>query len=412
MAPVRESDLAAWLPRQRWYGAKNVRIESVRVVEHRDVLALVEVVPAGQGPQVYAVPELAGEGLGSEAVRQRWWELLRQQQTAGKFRFETLGALGAIGGSRLLGAEQSNTSVLYSDLAGAPRWILKLFRRVQEGENPDFEIPRALLRHTKFGNVPAAAGRLLYGGAATLAVAQEFVSNQGDGWDYVLGRLRAGAGAALLPEMEQLGRRTAELHTALASIAGEADFAPEAITEEDVERWRQRALAGANAAAAEDQALIEPWRQRIESGPAGLDGLLGCQKIRIHGDYHLGQTLKTAGDFYLLDFEGEPARPLAERRRKGTVLQDVAGMLRSLGYVAHTADQGSWEAPAREAFLAGYRAVIETAPVSLVARGAAAFTAACSFFECEKAAYELAYERNHRPDWVRLPIAALRHLLA
>ncbi|MGH9465797.1 MAG: hypothetical protein ACRD1Y_00415, partial [Terriglobales bacterium] len=237
MVPAQGQELAAWLPQQRWYGAKSAAITGVSIADRCAELALVDVAAEGLPVARYALPELTGEGLAGEAVRARWFRLLGASAELGgphgRFRFEALQRLGASASSRLLGAEQSNTSVLYGDERGAARWLLKLFRRVQEGENPDFEIPRALAQHTAFRNVPAVSGRLLYEAegraAATLAVAQEFVPNQGDGWEYVLRQLRSGAGEALLPEMGQLGRRTAEMHCALALIA-EPDFRPEPIT--------------------------------------------------------------------------------------------------------------------------------------------------------------------------------------
>ncbi|MGH9487554.1 MAG: maltokinase N-terminal cap-like domain-containing protein [Terriglobales bacterium] len=423
MAPTGERELAEWMARQRWYGAKSAAIAGLRVAEQVKLgdgagLALVEVTAEGQAAACYALPEYGGaEGLESEAVRRRWFTLLAEraerQGANGSFVFEVLQPLKELDRSRLLGAEQSNTSVLFR--GGQSAWILKLFRRVQAGENPDFEIPRALAEHTLFRNVPAAAGRVLYrprgGEAATIAVLQAFVANQGDGWEYVLARLRDGSAAALVEDLTLLGRRTAELHCALAAIQSEADFAPEPITADDEERWRARARAGVAAAGAGDAVLLEPWRRALEFGRAGLQALEGCDQIRIHGDYHLGQTLKAEGDFYLFDFEGEPARPLAERRRKGTVLQDVAGMLRSLGYAAHAAGKPEWEAGARAAFLGAYRRSVTAAPLRLVPERGADFLAACRFFECEKAVYELAYERNHRPQWVGIPLAALRRML-
>lgn len=422
MAPAVDPEFAAWLLAQRWYGAKDTPIAAVAMADRIPEVALVDITPEGQPPVRYALPEYGGAaGLADAAARAHWFQLLtegaRVAGAQGRFDFEAVMPLGAQGSSQLSHAEQSNTSILYTGAANEPRWILKLFRRVQVGENPDFEIPRALAAHTGFSNVPAAAGRVTYrtwgGEVATLAVLQSFIANHGDGWEYTLERLRTGESPeALLADLELLGRRTAGLHAALASIDGEADFAPEPVTADDIERWRERALAGAAAAAPEDAALLRHWCARLGAGETGLEGLMGCQKIRIHGDFHLGQVLKTAGDFYLFDFEGEPARPLAERRRKGTVMQDVAGMLRSFGYAAHTTAQPEWEAPAREAFLGGYRGAVAQAPVRLAPEDDVAFTSACSFFECEKAVYELAYERNNRPDWAGIPHAALRKLLA
>lgn len=422
MAPPVDPEFAAWLLAQRWYGAKDVPIAAVKLVDRIPEMALVEITPEGQPAVRYALPEYGGgAGLADAGARAHWFQLLtagaRIAGAQGRFDFERLMPLGVPGSSRPSRAEQSNTSVLYTGAASEPRWILKLFRRVQVGENPDFEIPRALAAHTGFSNVPAAAGRVSYrswgGEVATLAVLQSYIPNHGDGWEYTLERLRTGESPeALLADLELLGVRTAGLHAALASIAAEADFAPEPIAADDLERWRERALVGAAAAAPEDAALLRNWCARLGAGETGLEGLMDCQKIRIHGDYHLGQVLKTAGDFYLFDFEGEPARPLAERRRKGTVMQDVAGMLRSFGYAAHTAARPDWEAPARAAFLGGYRSAVARAPVRLVPADDAALTRACAFFESEKAVYELAYERNNRPDWVGIPLAALRKLLA
>lgn len=424
MAPAVDPEFAAWLLAQRWYGAKDTPLAAVALADRIPEVALVDITPAGLAPVRYALPEYAGgSGLADAAARARWFQLLtegaRIAGAQGRFDFEALMPLGAYTASRLSQAEQSNTSILYTGAANEPRWILKLFRRVQVGENPDFEIPRALAAHTGFSNVPAAAGRVSYrtwgGEVATLAVLQSYIPNHGDGWEYTLERLRTGENPeALLADLELLGRRTAGLHAALASIAAEADFAPEPITAAHLERWRERARAGAAAAAPEDAGLLRPWCARLDADETGLEGLLGCQMIRIHGDYHLGQVLKTAGDFYLFDFEGEPTRPLPERRRKGTVMQDVAGMLRSFGYAAHAAQRPDWETPARAAFLRGYRNALREgrAGVRLAPTEDAAFSRACSFFECEKAVYELAYERNNRPDWAGIPLAALRKLLA
>ncbi|HUX67169.1 MAG TPA: phosphotransferase [Terriglobales bacterium] len=385
--PEQLAALAAWLPRQRWFGGKGAPIASIGAADAADLggggaILLVEVCsPGGGAPARYLLTPggAAPEGLQQPAIRQRWFELLASQAVLpggqGTFHFEPCAPLGAAASSRLLGAEQTNTSILYSDAAGAPRWLLKLFRRLQPGENPDFELPRALAAHSSFRHVPAALGRVVYRGAGgeatTLACLSEFIPNQGDGWEYALGRLRAGAGEALLADLALLGRRTAELHRALASLPAEPALAPEPIAAADLEAWRARARAGLAAEALRPYAaLLAPWRRQLEAGPAGLAACLGLAKIRIHGDFHLGQVLRTADDFYLFDFEGEPARPLAVRRQKGCALQDVAGMLRSLGYAAATAQRPEWEAPARAAFLDAYRAGIVSAPVALVpARG-------------------------------------------
>ncbi|HET9784107.1 MAG TPA: phosphotransferase [Terriglobales bacterium] len=423
MAPADR--IAAWLPQQRWYGAKGVAIAGAGC---RDRVALggnaelwlVEVIPASQPPSTYLLPVTGGDddacldGLADEDLRRRLFDFFRQGAVLtgdhGTFRFEPLLPLPEAPHSRLLGAEQSNTSVLYHDADQNPRWLLKLFRRVLVGENPEFEVPRALVR-TSFRNFPPAAGRLIYRSAreqCTLAALQTFIPNQGDGWQFVLAELRAGRGEPLLAEVALLGRRTAELHAALASLQEEAAFAPEPVTPAALESWRQRALAFlADPILASDAALLAPWRKSLQAGAPALAALAACQRIRIHGDYHLGQVLKSANDFYIFDFEGEPVRPLAERRQKSCALQDVAGMLRSFSYAAATAALPDWDVAASAAFLNTYRA---TVPAALVPQGEAAFAAALRFFTCEKAVYELAYELHHRPAWAHIPRAALRSL--
>jgi maltose alpha-D-glucosyltransferase/alpha-amylase len=156
-----------------------------------------------------------------------------------------------------------------------------------------------------------------------------------------------------------------------------------------------------------------------------LEALVGTVKIRSHGDYHLGQVLKTGDGFAIIDFEGEPARPLAERRTKQSALRDVAGMLRSLDYAAHAVAFGlpaaerepalvgltAWETLARDAFLQGYRSIAGASPVALIPPSEHALIEACGAFELEKACYELRYERDNRPDWVAIPLAGIRRIL-
>src|SRR6185312_15300307 len=233
MAPADR--IAAWLPQQRWYGAKGVAIASAglrdRVTLGGDSeLWLVEVIPAGQPPSVYFMPVVGGgegelDGAADEDLRRRLFELFRQSAVLegekGAFRFEPWLPLPASPHSRLLGAEQSNTSILYSDHERQPRWRLKLFRRVLDGENPECEIPRALVR-----------------------------------------------------EVAVLDPPTAELHAALASLTDEEAFAPEPISPIETEAWRQRALAFlADPMLGGDAALLAPWRGRLAAGAPGLAAL-------------------------------------------------------------------------------------------------------------------------------------------
>jgi len=318
--------------------------------------------------------------------------------------------------ARRLPGEQSNTSVVFGD-----RLIMKVFRRLADGLNPDLEITRFLTEHTTFRGTPRLAGALEYhagergslehgadvGGMATLAVLQEYVAGARDGWRFVLDRLAAGDAA--LGALRRLGTRTAELHAALATPTPDPAFDADTITPADVAAWAEavRRQVAAAREAARGRALPDV---PDVGGAAGLGGLVGRAKIRHHGDFHLGQTLAVGDgpDFAIIDFEGEPLRPLEERRRKHTPLRDVAGMLRSIGYAAASArlaapERRRWETDARAAYLSAYRAAASGA--RFVPDSDEAFARAIAVLEVEKAAYEIVYEANNRPDWVDIPVA-------
>jgi trehalose synthase-fused probable maltokinase len=317
--------------------------------------------------------------------------------------------------------EQSNTSIRYGDAL-----ILKLFRRLQFGPNPDVEIGWFLTEHSTFRGTPAVAGSLDYtspqGAIASLALLQVFEPNRGDAWTTTLDRLRLVLeGADPTESVDSIGRlgvTTAEMHLALA--AGDGDFAAEPISASDVVAWRaaihEEVEAAAHALAArgitvDAQALL----QRAD----GIRGLIGAEKARHHGDYHLGQILEREdGSFVVIDFEGEPAKPLAVRREKRSPLRDVAGLLRSLDYARNAALRSGdvadatrlrraagWYNTAREAFLGTYDEAVRRGRPSLRPDDLAAPLAA---LELEKAAYEVLYELNNRPDWLPIPLAALR----
>jgi len=287
----------------------------------------------------------------------------------------------------------------------------------------------------------------------TLAMVQSYVSNQGDGWDHTLGYLErflrdfATTNGALpdasavhggfLALMATLGRRTAELHQALAMRTGAAAFDPEPLLAEDIARYVAQARADATAtlsllrervgqlpAAAQPdaQALIDMEGALLASVDARRPEAQGSIKTRYHGDYHLGQVLLRDNDFVIIDFEGEPARSFDERRAKGSPLRDVAGMLRSFNYarwsalrrVAQSAEEAAylalpaaaWERAARQAFMDGYT----EAPG---AEGGAVRIDAelLSLFELEKALYELRYELNNRTDWAQVPLNGVLAIL-
>jgi trehalose synthase-fused probable maltokinase len=339
----------------------------------------------------------------------------------------------------VLRGEQSNTSIRYGGAV-----IVKLVRRLQPAPNPEEEILRGLTG-TGFSGVPAYVGAGTWidddGTAYPLLLAQAIVPNVGDGWSWTLRRLsdlvaahREEADDAFAPE-RLLGQRTAELHVALGQVTG-ANFAPDLPESDEVERAQRRlhdaalqAIALLRERAGTLTADLRADVPRIEAGlreaatrGEGFAAEADAPRIRVHGDYHLGQTLRTAdGDWAIIDFEGEPARPVSERRQKTSALKDVAGMLRSFAYargaaarsLANPRDQTAqrrlreWEQGAREAFLEGYREVIKAAPMSLVPEDEPSFRQALAAWEIDKALYEIAYEARNRPDWIEIPLLAL-----
>ena len=370
-----------------------------------------------------------------------------------------------------LSGEQSNTSLVYGN-----QLILKLFRRLQPGINPDFEIGRQLTERVGYPRVPTVAGALEYRTAAeqpvTVAMLQQLVESQADGWrhatDEVSRFFEAVVGSALPPDAvpdsftdvigvpfpeaidamagyaataETLGRRTAEVHLALASDTGDPAFSPEPFTAEDLAAVRRSAAAQARTAldglrdamkggatrlpddvAERARRLLANEQEVIDRINAAAASEFTVAKGRIHGDYHLGQVLWAEGDFYLIDFEGEPARPIAERRAKQSPMKDVAGMLRSFSYAAyaglfaHSSTRPGqfaelepwarlWQTWASAAFLTGYLATAGHALI--VPAEPAQRNALLQLFMLDKAFYELNYELNNRPDWVRIPLAAI-----
>jgi maltose alpha-D-glucosyltransferase / alpha-amylase len=376
--------------------------------------------------------------------------------------------------SRVGSAEQSNTSILFGR-----ELILKIFRRIQPGENPDVEIGRYLTEGANFDRIPPFLGEIAMVPAAgektTLGMLQGLVANEGDGWQWFLEQLAGfftavaalpappqGPAASFLNEADPveaqsyagasldaaalLGVRTAEMHLALAAPTGDAAFAPEACTAADFERDARRIAAQITSTlevmrvklstlkdvTADHAALLLSRRIDLFSRANAITSLRAAgQRIRIHGDYHLGQTLRTdnakGGDFVLLDFEGEPSKPLAERRQKQSPLRDVAGMLRSLSYAAYTAlDQFStdrteeagetgtenltrwavfWQNAASQRFLNAYRETIAANPELLPAKEQA--QPLLDAYVLEKALYELLYELNNRPTWLRIPLSGI-----
>jgi len=338
---------------------------------------------------------------------------------------------------RPMGAEQSNSSVRIGR-----SHVFKLFRRLAPGENPELEIGRFLTAGGRFRGSPALRGSLTYvdaaGAATTLGVLQDLVASRGDGWATTVAALRGILGAAGVPEplvrdMLVLGGLTGEFHMALASDPHDPDFAPVPIEAADVARWREqydtllhrvldtldRRAAGLPEEVRADAEAVVRARALLARPPRLPEPgeAVGFDRIRVHGDFHLGQTLRTEDGYVLMDFEGEPARPLAERRARQCALKDVAGMARSFDYAIEAARAAVGAAaaagapPLREAFLEGYLAHTLERGAGFLPRDRQALDAWTDFFELDKALYEVEYELHNRPDWVGIPLRGVRRIL-
>ena len=436
-----ERALIDYVTRQRWYGAKSRTVSHAEVVESIIVrtadpqlaLALVEMVYETGAHDIYQLvymlrdDELEFDGLGDEPALAR--ELvsairsgLTLQGVEGIVEFRPIEGFAGLGRELLnahqIGAEQTNTSIVFDD-----ELILKVFRRLEPGINPELEMLRFLTEHG-FSHIAALGGWYAYSGGplgATLGILQEFVRDGRDGWELALDEI-VSAPEAFLGRLRRLGEVTGEMHSVLASDANDAAFCPEtpsvealglltATVDEEIARVFLDLPDDDEAVspiAGRGEEVRDLLRQMTHAGAAG-------QFIRTHGDYHLGQTMWAGDDWVILDFEGEPARSLAERRRKRSALRDVAGMLRSFAYAASAVSllrdvdpPEGWEEQARARFLEGY---FETVDPALLPAGHAAIDRLLSVFELEKAVYELQYELDNRPDWVSIPVRGIQRLL-
>ncbi|MBW3633261.1 MAG: phosphotransferase, partial [Chloroflexi bacterium] len=469
--------LPAWMETRRWFadkgrGIATIEIEDAiveRVESNWLALAVARVAFKDGNTARYLLPlTLTGSGAktddviaaapGSDAgalidaTETPWfgeWLLARLAESkgfaSGAWSYishpaaETEIALARSRRASVMRAEQSNSSIRFGDVL-----IMKLFRRLQPGPNPDEEVLRALL-DAGFARVPRYIGSVSWrstgGQTFAVAVIQEFVPNVGDGWTWMLDRLRAIAAGGIdvraddFAAEQLLGRRTGELHLALSSVS-EPGFAPEqpdrATVASDTDRTRAAIEETIGLLLERQVHLPEKIQTRLPEAIAGLRALSGrvdgyadeaqTRRIRVHGDYHLGQTLRTPdGDWTIIDFEGEPARPLEERRQRSSVLKDVAGMLRSFAYARGAAERAAdltgdnvvrvrlqrWESGVRGAFLTGYRQALDISPLPLIPVEDEAFGRALAAWELDKALYEVAYEARNRPDWIELPLRAL-----
>ena len=462
---ISSERLLAYLVSRRWFGAKGREPEAAQVVDAVPVgdagwIARVDVV-LRDGVERYQVTLAAGE-LGREATA------LREALDDDGFR-RSLADVIARGGTLLGGGgarwtvdctgatlhelpvpvvargEQSNTSLIFGDRA-----IMKLYRRLERGEHPDAEIARFLTTRARFPYTPELMATAWFessGEREVTAMLQRYLPGSRDAWRVALERGReyfdaqAETRIPFAAEAQTLGDVTRAMHEALASDDQDPAFAPEPVAAEDIARWARGArmeservlalLERAVGSGSLNDATTRAARGVLEKASmltavadawlAGLGDDAGA-RIRHHGDYHLGQVLQAVdGRFVIIDFEGEPARSLADRRAKHSVLRDVAGMLRSFAYAAATLGDearatlgdddamtraGRWEREMREAFLRGYLPEGREHP-SFVPGGRARFDILLELFETEKMFYELGYELNNRPEWVWIPLSSV-----
>jgi maltose alpha-D-glucosyltransferase/alpha-amylase len=480
---------------RRWFAGKARTITSLAVRDtvplpgDAGYLALIDIEYADAEPDVYLLPlgmtqarRAAEEGARSPTLIARLREGCLLYEPVGDPKFaaallDTIGRRRQLAGERgtvtgapsrafrelrtdgelpsqLLKTEQSNTAIIYDETL-----FLKLFRRIESGVNTDLEMTQ-FFNETSFAATPRVAGSLEYrvdgGEPSTLAILQSYIPSSGDAWTYTLDAIArffedvvSGAEATeelepetvgtYLADAETLGRRTAEMHLALASRDDIPSFAPEPFTPHyqrsiyqsmrtqavktmQLLRRRANGIEEAEALLAREPEVQQRIRRVLEGRITGL-------RIRTHGDFHLGQVLRTGNDFAIIDFEGEPSRSLSERRIKRSALRDVAGMLRSFHYapyaVVHGQSQGSvirsedivalesgasfWHHSVSAAFL---RAYLETSgDAAHLPRTSQEQRILLDAYLLEKALYEIVYELNNRPEWVRIPLRGVLELL-
>ncbi|MFW6067442.1 MAG: maltose alpha-D-glucosyltransferase [Myxococcota bacterium] len=519
-----ESALPGWIAERRWFRGKARKVKRASLTDAIGVgksddegqLLLVDLEYADGGSETYVVPVAFSGGETAEHLEDEHPELVicrlnvrggeagvlhdalatggladglirlfgRRRTVSGQrgqLQVSTTRAFRQLRGApdedlspRVMGAEQSNTSISYGD-----RLILKVYRHLEEGTNPDLEVTRFLSERAGFPHVAPVAGTLEYKAGrrelASVGILQQYVPNQGDAWKHTLDALdrfleralvyaREGHVAQLpeaplvtlkdtampeeaaeaigpyVPFVHLLGERTAQMHLALASGYDDPDFVPEsfsllyqrALYQSARTRMRQTFQQLRSEVRGLPEAVREPVRALLDRQSAldrRLKAVVGSKveatRIRTHGDYHLGQVLYTGKDFVILDFEGEPARPISERRFKRSPLRDVAGMLRSFHYATVAALRhdrlrpedvpvvepwaAMWNAWVSAAFL---RAYVDTAEEGgFLPENRDHFRALLDFYVVDKCVYELGYELNNRPTWLPIPIQGLAHLV-
>jgi maltose alpha-D-glucosyltransferase / alpha-amylase len=519
--PLLEQLLATYLPTQRWFGAKSRAIAAVRIIDWvnfsgtNSAIVFLEISYTEGSADIYQLPlaltpdgeaeairnaapgsilatisttkgpAILYDAVANEDFRQTLLSLIESGNRLhatlppGVARPDSLPnlsghkstAFDSVRGEGLLparagSAEQSNTSIIYD-----AKLILKLFRRLQPGENPDAEIGRFLTEVAHFPRIAPFLGDIRGNGVTTLAMLQGLVENEGDGWQWTLEELSRfyedvatllsphdlGTPASLHSNKEPshqarehaalsldaaalLGRRTAEMHLALTTPTHDPDFLAESVITADLVADAdridaqltltldalKRGMSHLSDITADNAALILSRRIELFARARAIASATPAdagQRIRIHGDYHLGQVLRSRNDYVILDFEGEPARSLAARRAKQSPLKDLAGMLRSFSYAAYSAlhafaqrrPDGAknlehwttlWQNAVSAEFLRTYQLTISETNPNLIPKPAQSQLLLNAYL-LEKSLYELLYELNNRPTWVHIPLTGI-----
>ncbi len=515
-----ERTLLPYVRRSRWFREKTLKLRKLQIADaiafgtgdQRAWMLVCELTFAEDQKERYVVPVAFSHGEAADHVREEapgavitaatvgdmegilhdgvFSEVLRlglYQSVAGRKKLKGLnGTIEAHRGrglrkidgtvSRVLAAEQSNTSILYDDAL-----FLKLYRKLESGTNPDVELTRFLSEEQRFSHVPTYGGSLTYVGneddRASLGLMIDFVTNHGDAWEYArdaidrffemvlaeadspdqLGKVPSSlldvrtdaipdaflerVDGFFLEMIELLGQRTGEMHLALAGGSKDPAFAPEPFSKlyqrslyqslRSLTRRVVSTMKKVKKTISEDvlpgvEEFIAREGDILERFGSVTATKIDARKIRIHGDYHLGQVLFTGRDFVIIDLEGEPARTLSERRLKFSAFRDVAGMLRSFHYaiygryletVAIRPEDGPrleawirpWYTLVGGTFLQGYLNTVRGS--SFVPQETPAIVTALEVFLLEKAVYEVGYEANNRPDWLDIPLAGIRFVL-
>lgn len=452
MFPELEGYLRERLPHERWFASKSEKISDVRIMDRVNIdragkvflICSVRVTFANSSDKYMVY--LSGDGTNTESCRNAledndfanylydvFWNSATETTESGSFSGENLDPVstpkGSFGSTYLLQLDQSNSSIVLDN-----KVIMKLYRKRTDLLTPDYQIPKALMAQTDYSGTPALLGSISYshdGDHSLLATVYRFIENEGDCWMVFTDALKKAAGTGQLnaktlsTEVSALGRATAELHNALSSLRGD-HLTPIPVYRADISSWLRELETIAFTFSRQSHGLgkVPEYHEIVIRGESLLNAVSGERivKTRIHGDYHLGQVLKSADKYFIIDFEGEPMRSLEYRRHRHSPVKDVAGMLRSLSYAASSCmleypDQDiserfrKWMENSSRRFIESYLRYVDR-DLNYLPDSEDVFNQMIDFFVLEKALYEFNYEINNRPGWLGFPLNAIREIMA